>query len=62
MMRTGYYIAIAFVIVHGLIHLLGFVAYWPLAEIGELPYKTTLLNGRFDIGSTGMRLYSLSWL
>lgn len=29
--RIAYVVAIAVVVIHGLIHLLGFVAYWPLA-------------------------------
>jgi len=62
MLRIAYFVAIAIVVIHGLIHLLGFVAYWPLGEIAELPYKTTLLNGRFDVGQTGMRLISVLWL
>jgi hypothetical protein len=62
MLRIAYFVAIAIVIIHGLIHLLGFVAYWPLGEIAELPYKTTLLNGRFNVGQTGMRLFGLLWL
>lgn len=33
-----------------------------MAEIAELPYKTTLLNGRFDIGDAGTRVYGLVWL
>jgi hypothetical protein len=49
-------------ILHGLIHLMGFVAYWPLAKIPDLPYKTSLLDGRLEIGATGMRLFSLLWL
>ncbi len=48
--------------IHGLIHLMGFVAYWPLAEVAELPYKTTLINGRFPVSETGMRLFSILWL
>jgi hypothetical protein len=62
MMRILFYVAVVTVILHGLIHLLGFVAYWPLGEIAELPYKTTLLNGRFNVGQTGMRLFGLLWL
>ena len=42
-----------------LVHLLYFVSYWPLAEIEEIPYKTTLLNGRWDVGRVGIRLYGL---
>jgi hypothetical protein len=47
---------------HGLIHLMGFAAYWPLAVIKDLPYKTTLLGGRLDLGAGGMRIFSLLWL
>ncbi len=47
---------------HGLIHLMGFVAYWPLAQIEELPYKTTLLDGRLAAGEAGMRLFGVLWL
>jgi hypothetical protein len=51
-----------FAILHGLIHLMGFVAYWPLANVSDLPYKTNLLNGRLEIGASGMRIFSLVWL
>jgi hypothetical protein len=47
---------------HGLIHLMGFVAYFPLASLPELPYKTAILDGRWQIGAGGMRLYSVLWL
>ena len=62
MLRIGYYLLVAVLIFHGLIHLMGFVAYWPLAGITELPYKTTLLGERWSVGPTGMRLYSVLWL
>ena len=62
MMRILFYVAVVMVILHGLIHLLGFVAYWPLGVIAELPYKTTLLDGRFNLSQSGMRLYSVLWL
>ena len=58
-------LTIAFIIIailHGLIHLMGFAAYWPLAKISELPYKTSLLNGRLELGAGGMRFFSLLWL
>jgi hypothetical protein len=51
-----------FLLLHGLIHLMGFTSYWQLAEISGLPYKTTLLNGRFDIGDAGTRVYGFIWL
>ena len=62
MLRITFFVAIGIVVIHGLIHLMGFVAYWPLAEIAELPYKTTLLNGRFPVSEMGMRLFSVLWL
>lgn len=62
MLRIVYFAAIGLVAIHGLIHLMGFVAYWPLAEIAELPYKTAVLGGRLNLGQTGMRLFSLFWL
>ena len=49
-------------VLHGLIHLMGFVTYWQLADLSELPYKTTLANGRFDVGDAGIRVYGLLWL
>ncbi len=49
-------------IIHGLIHLMGFVAYFPLGTLAELPYKTAILNGRWDLGPMGIRVFSLFWL
>jgi len=49
-------------VLHGVIHIMGFVAYWPLAKLAELPYKTAVLGGRWEIGPMGMRLFGLLWL
>jgi len=58
-----YYAAAFFVFAHGLVHLIGMVVYWQLAEVEEFPpYKTTLLKGRWEISDTGMRIYGLSWI
>ena len=58
-----YYAAVFFNFAHGLVHLIGVVVYWQLAEVEDFPaYKTTLLNGRLEIGDLGMRIYGLSWL
>ncbi len=62
MLRILTIILSLFVAVHGLIHLMGFVAYWPLREVSELPYKTSLLSGKLEVGAAGMRLFSLLWL
>lgn len=53
---------IACIAIHGLIHLMGFLAYWPLSKITELPYKTTLLGGRWEIGASGTRIAGLVWM
>jgi hypothetical protein len=49
-------------LVHGLIHLMGLASYWPLADVAELPYKTSFLGGQWDVGETGTRIISLLWL
>jgi len=49
-------------IVHGLVHLLGFVVPWRLATVEGLAYKTTLLSGRLDVGEAGIRVVGLLWL
>ena len=59
---VGLYAAALVVFIHGLIHLLGFVAYWQLAEIENLPYKTTLLGGLWDVGEAGIRVFGALWL
>ncbi|HSB66792.1 MAG TPA: DUF6544 family protein [Anaerolineales bacterium] len=59
------FLSIALIVIltlHGLIHLMGLVAYWPLGKISELPYKTTLLSGRWEIGAAGTRFFSVLWL
>lgn len=61
-MKVLFYAAGILVALHGLIHVMGFVAYWPLAAIAELPYKTTLASGRWDVGPMGMKVYALLWL
>lgn len=62
MLRVLVIVLAVLVGIHGLIHLMGFAAYWPIAKINELPYKTSLLAGRLEIGAAGMRIYSLLWL
>ena len=49
-------------IVHGLIHLIGFVVPWRLVTIEGMAYKTTLLAGGLNVGDTGMRAVGLLWL
>ena len=56
------YALIVLVLVHALIHLMGFFTYFQLAEIDALPYKTTVLDGRIDLGESGTRLFGAAWL
>ena len=49
-------------IVHGLIHLMGTAVYARHVQIQGLTYKTTLLNGRWDWGETGIRIFGVLWV
>ena len=62
MLRTLFYAGVVIVALHGLVHLMGFVAYWPLAAVKELPYKTAIAGGHWEVGAGGMKLFGLLWL
>jgi hypothetical protein len=47
---------------HGIAHFVGFVFSWQIATLVELPYKTTILAGRIDLGDGGIRAMGLLWL
>jgi hypothetical protein len=47
---------------HGFAHLVGFVVPWRISRMEEMPYKTTLLNGKIDLGATGIRIIGICWL
>ena len=56
-------IALVIVLVgHAVAHVVGFVGPWRLISSAELPYKTTLLAGRIDVGDGGIRIVGLLWL
>jgi len=55
-------VAAAILAVHGLVHALGFVALWQIAEIEGIAYRTTVVDGRLEIGETGARILGLAWL
>ena len=46
---------------HGLAHLAGFAGAWQIAPEG-FPYKTTILDGRVDLGNAGIRVIGTLWL
>ena len=47
---------------HGLIHSIGPTVYMKLTEIQGFSYKTTLLDGRWDIGENGIRIFGALWV
>lgn len=48
-MKTLSVIPIVILILHGLIHLMGTVTYMKLGVVEGLTYKTTLLDGRWEL-------------
>jgi hypothetical protein len=49
-------------VIHGLIHLLGFIVYLQIGEIEDLPFKTTILFELIDLGNNGIRIFGIIWL
>lgn len=47
---------------HGVAHWAGFVVAWRLTSFEEMPYGTTLLAGRIDVGDIGIRVVGVLWL
>jgi hypothetical protein len=47
---------------HGIAHLPGFLVPWKLTQSADLPYTTTLLAGRVDVGGGGIRAVGVLWL
>ena len=51
-----------FFLLHGLVHLLWFVVPWRITTVDGLPYATTVLLNRVNLGETGIRIVGLLWL
>jgi hypothetical protein len=56
------FVAGIFFVLHGLVHLLWFVVPWQITTVDGLPYSTTLLAHRIDLGATGIRVIGVLWL
>jgi hypothetical protein len=54
-------IAVLVLIAHGLIHLMGTTVYMKLGKIQDFSYKTTLLNGNWNLGESGIRFFGALW-
>lgn len=46
---------------HGLIHLMGTVTYLQIGTVEGFAYKTTLLNGSWDLGPSGIAVFGALW-
>ncbi len=60
-MKTLIILAALALILHGIIHLMGTATYMKLGAVQGLTYKTTLLDGRWDLGENGIALYGALW-
>jgi hypothetical protein len=49
------------VFVHAIAHALQFADAFRLIPSGGIPHKTTLLDGRLDVGNDGIRLMGMLW-
>ena len=47
---------------HGVVHLIGPIAYWRLAEVSGLPFRTTVLWDRVQVGPWGMQVLGGAYL
>ncbi len=54
--------AAAVLVLHSLIHLMGTAVYMRLPTLEGFAYKTTLLGGRWDLGTSGTWGFGLLWL
>ena len=45
---------------HGFAHVVGFVGPWRLST--KIPYKTTILAGRAELGDVGIKIVGVLWL
>ena len=51
-----------FLVLHGIAHIVGFVVPWRIAKMDDMPYKTTIINGKIDVGDVGIRILGIIWL
>jgi hypothetical protein len=56
------YVLILLLAIHAVAHLPGFAVAWRFMTSPDLPYRSTILQGRVDLGPDGIRLFGLLWL
>ncbi len=47
---------------HGLVHLIGFFVNWQIISVESMPYATTVLAHKVEVGTTGIRIVGLLWV
>lgn|SRR5262245_18314730 len=52
----------AFLAAHGIAHVMGFAVPWKFVTSPELPYRTTIFTGLWDVGDAGIRVVGAFWL
>lgn len=55
-------ITVFYLILHGAIHIIGFLLGYQLANFGELSYSTQIVGDLIEIGDTGARILAVAWL
>ncbi len=60
-MNTWRIMLAVIIVLHGLVHIMGVVSYLKLGEVQGLPYKTTVLDGRVNLGNSGIGVYGALW-
>lgn len=55
-------VAAAVLAVHGLIHLIGFLVPWPIAQVEGFAYRTTALGGSVELGTPPDALFAVSYM
>ncbi|MFC2156301.1 hypothetical protein ACFLT9_00560 [Acidobacteriota bacterium] len=51
-----------FIFIHGFAHIVGFLAYWKILKNPDMPYKTTIIFDKVNVGDVGMRILGVIWL
>ena len=59
MKRTWIVVVAVLIALHGLVHLMGTVAYLRFAEVQGSPYKTTFFDGSWDLGELGITVFGV---
>ncbi len=52
----------AFFTFHGLVHLIGFFVNWKIISVETMPYATSVLAHKIEVGATGIRIIGLLWV